>query len=263
MINKTTLTKLHCIFYRRPVVLLFMTLTCLSLSVTSQARALHLAVASNFIAPIKQLAMEFQQETGNDITLSFGSSGKLFAQIQHGAPFDIFLSADVAKPEALIKNRLAEPNSLVIYAKGKLALWSVHPMTGSLEDVLQRAHRIAIANPKLAPYGKAAKESLMSLSQWDTVKTKIVQGENIGQTYQFVYSQNADIGFVAYSQVLAGDIKGDIIAIPSQRHSKINQAAVVVSQSKNKELAKQFMAFLMRPDIQTKIARFGYSTAAD
>lgn len=225
------------------------------------ADSLHLAVASNFIAPIKQLATEFEQETGHTIQLSFASSGKLFAQIQNNAPFDIFLSADVAKPEALIKNQLALPNSLFTYAKGQLALWSINPINATtLEDALIKAKRIAIANPKLAPYGKAAEESMRNLSVWDQVKSKIVQGENIGQTYQFVYSQNAEIGFVAYSQVLAGQVKGNTIKVPDSLYNEINQAGVILSQSKNTELAKAFMTFLKRPDTQAKITAFGYAS---
>lgn len=225
------------------------------------ANELHLAVASNFIAPIKQLANEFEQETGHILQLSFGSSGKLFAQIRHNAPFDIFLSADTAKPEALIKTQLAQPGSLVIYARGQLALWSVNTINATtLKSALLKAKRIAIANPRLAPYGKAAEESMRNLSVLDQVKNKIVQGENIGQAYQFVYSQNADIGFTAYSQILAGQEKGHSIRIPNNLYNNINQAGVILSKSKNIELAETFMKFLMRPDIQRKIALFGYAS---
>jgi molybdate transport system substrate-binding protein len=230
----------------------------------SAANDLRLAVASNFMAPIKQLATEFEQKTGYIIQLSFGSSGKLFAQIQNNAPFDIFLSADVAKPEALIKNQQAQQDSLIIYAKGQLALWSVHPINAiTLKDAVLKAKRIAIANPKLAPYGKAAEESMRNLSTWDQVNSKIVMGENIGQTYQFVYSQNTEIGFVAYSQVLAGQVKGSTMKVPNNLYNDINQAGVILSQSKNTELAKAFMTFLTSHDIQAKIAAFGYASKSN
>jgi molybdate transport system substrate-binding protein len=242
------------------VALLLITFSLLFLPSRSFAASLHLAVASNFISPIKQLAQDFEQETGQSLTLSFGSSGKLFAQIQNSAPYDIFLSADVAKPQALVQSNNALPDSLVIYAKGHLVFWSVNPISStSLKDAVLNAKRIAIANPKLAPYGKAAEESLTSLSVWNDAKKKMVQGENIGQTYQFVYSQNADAGFVALSQVLAGKTKGHVIDIPSDAYQQINQAGVILSQSQNIELAQTFMAFLMRPDIQAKIVQFGYA----
>lgn len=240
-------------------VLLTIALCCLLPDKLFAKDTLHLAVASNFISPIKQLAKDYEEESGQKIQLSFGSSGKLFAQIQHGAPFDIFLSADAAKPEALIQSQFALADSMVIYAQGILALWSVTPLESDIKINLQKSDRIAIANPKLAPYGKAAQESLQALSLWNMVKAKLVQGENIGQTYQFVYSQNADIGFVAYSQVVAGKIKGSAITIPSGMHSAINQAGVILSHSKNLELSHAFMAFLMRPDTQAKITQFGYA----
>ncbi len=226
-----------------------------------QAATLHVAVASNFISPIKQLAQEFEQETGHSLQLSFGSSAKLFAQIQNNAPYDVFLSADVTKPEALIDNKAARPNSLIVYATGQLALWSIKPISFStLREALLSARRIAIANPRLAPYGKAAEESLRHLSIWETIQKKLVQGENIGQTYQFTYSENASLGLVALSQVLTGPQKGYSIVIPNSFHEDINQAAVILSRTQNTVLAETFMAFLIRADTQAKIAQFGYST---
>ncbi|ETX10677.1 hypothetical protein MUS1_13920 [Marinomonas ushuaiensis DSM 15871] len=231
----------------------------------SLADTLHLAVASNFIAPIQHLSKVFEKETGHTITLSFGSSGKLFAQIKHGAPYDIFLSADLIKPQTLIDDQVAKPESLVIYAKGQLALWSrtTKPLD-SLEETLLSTKRIAIANPKLAPYGKAAEESLRHLSLWDKVQHKLVRGENIGQTYQFVYSKNADVGFVALSQVQSqvkeNQTEGQIIKIPSSFYSDINQAAVALNRTDKAVLAESFMTFLMRVDTQAQIAQFGYIT---
>jgi len=227
----------------------------------SLADTLHLAIASNFIAPIQHLSKVFEDETGHKLTLSFGSSGKLFAQIKHGAPYDIFLSADLIKPQTLIDDQLAKPKSLVIYAKGQLALWSKATVPlGSLEETLLNARRIAIANPKLAPYGKAAEESLRYLSLWDKVQHKLVRGENIGQTYQFVYSQNADIGFVALSQVQANQTESQIIKIPNALYSNIDQAAVILTRTNKMTLAESFMTFLMRVDTQAQIAQFGYSS---
>ncbi|MBD5772291.1 molybdate ABC transporter substrate-binding protein [Marinomonas colpomeniae] len=226
-----------------------------------QAATLHVAVASNFISPIKQLAQEFEQETGHSLQLSFGSSGKLFAQIQNNAPYDIFLSADVIKPKALIDNKMALSYSLIVYAKGQLTLWSMKPISPlTLPEALLNAKRIAIANPRLAPYGKAAEESLRHLSVWEGIQGKLVQGENIGQAYQFTYSENANLGLVALSQVLAGPQKGYSINIPNSFYKGINQAAVILSRTQKTVLAETFMAFLIRADTQAKIAHFGYST---
>ena len=163
-------------------------------SASSFAEPLRIAVASNFTSPIQKLAPLFEQETGVKVALSFGSSGKFFAQIQHGAPFDVFLSADQAKPNKLIKKGLALKENQIIYAKGVLALWSATSKSiKPIEKALSSARKIAIANPKLAPYGKAAEETLKSLTLWSSVQSKLVQGENIGQTYQFTYTKNADI----------------------------------------------------------------------
>lgn len=225
------------------------------------AASLHLAVASNFITPIKQLAQDFEQETGHSLQLSFGSSGKLFAQIQNNAPYDVFLSADLIKPKALVDNKSALPNSLTVYAKGQLALWSMKPISSLiLSEALLNADRIAIASPRLAPYGKAAEESLRHLSIWKEIHSKLVQGENIGQAYQFTYSQNANLGLVALSQILSNPKKGYSILIDNSLYSDIKQAAVILSRTQNTVLAEAFMAFLIRADTQAKIARFGYST---
>jgi molybdate transport system substrate-binding protein len=261
MTDKTLLVTQHIRMHAKQIVLSALFFCILFSPSPSLADTLRLAVASNFISPIKQLAAKFEQETGHSLQLSFGSSGKFFAQIKNNAPYDIFLSADLTKPQTLIKEQLALPDSLIIYARGKLALWSINPIPEIvLKDAILRAKRIAIANPKLAPYGKAAEESLRNLSIWDDVKNKIVQGENIGQTYQFVYSQNAEIGFVALSQVLTGQKKGHFISVPNKLHGKINQAAVILTRTHHIELAKTFMAFIMRVDVQEEILQFGYST---
>ncbi|TYL49388.1 molybdate ABC transporter substrate-binding protein [Marinomonas sp. IMCC 4694] len=226
----------------------------------SVAGELSIAVASNFIAPIKKIATQFKQETGHSLRLSFGSSGKFYAQIKNNAPFDVFLSADLVKPRALSKEQLALPDSLTIYAKGKLVLWSVKPINAlTLEAAVVNANRIAIANPTLAPYGKAAEDVLKHLTRWDSTESKRVQGENISQTYQFVYSQNADLGFVALSQVRSGRITGYTKDIPTKLYRPINQGGVILSRSENKALAATFMTFLMRADTQAQIINMGYA----
>ncbi|MCB5161610.1 molybdate ABC transporter substrate-binding protein [Marinomonas algarum] len=246
--------------YKNVALFVFTTIGLTFASTSLLAAQLKVAVASNFISPIKQLADEFEAETGHTLQLSFGASGKFYAQIKNNAPYDLFLSADMMKPHQLVQDQLALPESLTIYARGKLVLWSAQPIRAdSLESALLQANRVAIASPKLAPYGKAAEEVLTQLNMWTDTQRKLVQGESIGQAYQFVYSQNADIGFVALSQVLAGSTKGDTKAIPSSLYSPIHQGAVIVSRSANIDAAKTFLDFLTRPDIQAKILDFGYA----
>lgn len=226
----------------------------------SLADELSVAVASNFIVPIKQIATQFKQETGHSLRLSFGSSGKFYAQIKNHAPYDVFLSADLAKPRALIEDQLALSDSLNIYAKGKLILWSVKPINApTLEEAVIDANRIAIANPALAPYGKAAEDVLKHLTLWDSTKSRRVQGENISQTYQFVYSQNAELGFIALSQVRSSNVAGYTKNIPTEWYRPIHQGAVIISRSENKALAATFMTFLMRADTQAQIINMGYA----
>ena len=177
----------------------------LSMSI-AYAEDVRIAVATNFLATLNEIATTFEKDTGHSAVVSSGSSGKLYAQIIHGAPFDVFLSADSKRPKLLEDDGLAVTGSRFTYAVGRLTLWSSDPdmIKGNGKDVLtnNRFTRLAIANPKTAPYGVAAKSTLQALGLWDYLYDRLVQGENIGQTFQFVYSKNAEIGFVALSQVL-------------------------------------------------------------
>ncbi len=250
------------------------TLLCFALSLSHPAfsQPLRLAVASNFIAPMTIIAQRFEQVSGHEITLAYASSAKLYAQIQHGAPYDAFLSADTAKPQKLIAAGLAKEESLSIYAQGQLALWSATPLDSqNFEQLFLQAKRIAIANPKLAPYGQAAQQSLESLKLWETVKSKLVQGENIGQAFQFTYSHNAELGLVALSQVLAyqdqtglsgKDTDRQFLLIPANLHNPINQAVVSLVKSPHQEAIEEFLVFLNSPDIQMLITQFGYQSAS-
>ncbi|KZN12858.1 hypothetical protein OA79_14050 [Marinomonas sp. TW1] len=244
------------------ICILFSLFALVYLPSTVKAQTLKLAVASNFINPIMSIAEDFNQETGHNLSVSFGSSGKLFAQIQHHAPYDVFLSADVQKPHTLVNKGLAQADSFAVYAKGKLALWAPTSfITEDMAEVLKMAKNIAIANPKLAPYGRAAQQSLQHLGIWPLVKHKLITGENIGQTYQFVRSGNVAYGFVALSQTLKDSTEGHIIAIPATFHEPILQAGVILSHSDKPTLARDFMAFLLRPDTQAKLQSFGYDSA--
>jgi len=248
----------------------FLALYCLSL-LTAQAclaENVHLAVAANFSAPIKQLATEFEITSGHTVTLSFGSSGKFYAQILHGAPFEVFLSADQAKPIALEEQAMIVPNSRITYAIGALVLWSSKPdLIDQSASILSSQHfnKLALANPRLAPYGAAAVEVLEVLKRRATTESRWVQGENIAQTFQFVSSGNADLGFVALSQIIATTAAGSAWAgsywlVPAEYHRPIRQDAVLLANAKDSAAAKAFMVFLQSPTAKSIIESYGYTT---
>lgn len=228
------------------------------------AEKIHVAVASNFTHTAKQLAALFEQETKHKISLAFGSSGKLTAQIRHGAPFQVFLSADNTKPQKLIDWGLADTESDFTYAIGTLTLWSTDPtLIDDTGKVLldKNIQHVAIANPKLAPYGKAAEETLQHLGLSKELRPRLVEGENISQTFQFVASGTAKVGFIALSQILGdGQIKkGSSWTIPSDFHSPILQDAVLLKKGQQSTAAKEFLAFLKSPPAQELIIKAGYT----
>jgi len=221
------------------------------------------AAASNFSAPMKVLKAHFESDTGHRIKLSFGSSGKLFAQIQHGAPFQVFLSADQDKPKTLLESGRAVAGSDFTYATGALALWSASEGGEPLNiDVLRRAdlNHLALANPKLAPYGLAALQTLQALQLDQTTKQFWVVGENIAQTHQFVSSGNAEYGFVALSQIQqpGKPIIGRHWIVPSTLHNPIHQDAVLLTLGQNSPAAKALLMFLQSMRAQQVIASYGY-----
>ena len=220
------------------------------------------AVASNFAAPMKQLAAQFEQATGHTLTISTGATGKFYAQIKHGAPFDVFLAADDETPARLMRE--GEAVMRQTYAIGRLVLWSDKPgyVTGN-DTVLRqnRFQRLAIANPKLAPYGAAAIEVLTRLKLTDRVQPKLVVGENIAQTYQFIASGNAELGFVALSQVMQdGKLSsGSAWLVPASLHAPIRQDAVLLKRGENNEAARAFFEFLKSPAAALTLTRsYGY-----
>ena len=197
-------------------------------SVNVYAGEVIVAVASNFIKPMQKIAKAFEASTEHKVKISFGSSGKLLAQITHGAPFDLFLSADTDKVERLIKQKLAVADSDYIYAHGRLVLWSASAdYIDESSNILQTGDfkYIALADPKLAPYGQAANEVMQSLAVDKLLNSKLVTGENISQTYQFVSTGNAKLGFVALSQVkhLDQEKQGSHWLVPSKLHQPIAQ----------------------------------------
>ena len=234
-----------------------------SMSASVHAGEVRVAVASNFAAPMERIAVLFQQESGHTLKVSLGSSGSFYTQIKGGAPFDVFLSADDAIPKRLVQEKLALESSRFVYALGKLVLWSVQPdLVDAKGAVLNKGNfnKLAIANPLLAPYGMAAKETLEKLVMWNAMQGKLVKGENITQTYQFVATENAELGFIALSQITKdGKVtEGSWWLVPSQMYKPIKQSAVQLSGAKDKVAAQAFLAFLKSEKAVAIIRGFGY-----
>ena len=240
----------------------------LNLSLSTPVRAadeITVAAASDLTFAFKDVAAKFQAQTGDVVKLSFGSSGNFFSQIQNGAPFDLFFSADISYAKKLEDGGLAEPGTLYQYATGKIVLWvpadSKLDVSKGLAVLTDPAiNKIAIANPEHAPYGRAAKAALQHEGIYDQIKDKIVLGENISQTAQFVQSGNAEIGFIALSLALAPTLKdkGKYFEIPADDYPAIEQAAVVLKSSKKKELANKFVSFLRQPEAIEIMQRYGF-----
>lgn len=233
------------------------------LSHAACADQVQVAVAANFTAPARQIAAAFEKETGHKAALSFGATGKFYAQIRNGAPFEVLLSADDTTPARLEQEGAAIAGSRLTYAVGRLALWSAKPgYVDAQGAVLQTGEfkHLAIANPKLAPYGAAAIEALTALKLLDAVQAKFVQGENIAQTHQFVVSGNAELGFVALSQVMQdGRIaSGSVWIVPARLHQPIRQDAVLLEKGRARPAATAWLVFLGSDRAKAIIRRFGY-----
>lgn len=240
-------------------------LAVLALAAVNLAHAdtVQLAVASNFTAPMKELAARFEQNTGHKVLASYGATGKFYAQIKNGAPFDVLLAADDETPAKLEKEGAAVPATRFTYAIGKLVLWSAQ--AGMVDDkgaVLAsgKFDHLSIASPKLAPYGAAAVEVLRKLNLGSQLESKLVQGENIAQAYQFVATGAAPLGFVAMSQVMeGGKLKtGSVWVIPSSMYAPIRQDAVALAPGKGKTVVSQFLAYLASEPARAIIRSYGY-----
>lgn len=222
---------------------------------------IRVAVASNFTETIKVLAPKFEEKTGNKVTLSFGSTGKHYAQIKNGAPFDIFLSADERSPELLENEGIALAGSRFTYAQGKLVLWSsLKNYVDNSGEILKLGdyQHLAMANPRLAPYGKAAEEVLEALELRNTIPVgRIVHGENINQTFQFVKSGNAELGFLSFSQVKScrRECEGSFWEIPQDLYQPIRQQAVLLKES---QAASAFLDFIKSNESREIIREHGY-----
>jgi len=239
-----------------------------TLSFSVQAEQVTAAIAANFAGTMKQLKPLFEQQSGHRLVTSFASSGTLFAQIHNGAPFDVFLSADKQRPRQLIKEGLAVADSSFIYATGKLVLWSSQPTLIDPEgNVLRTGHwqqqgirHIAIANPKTAPYGRAAMQTLKTMQLADATKPYRVTGQNIAQTFQFVASGNAQLGFIAQAQLLAlpESERGSHWPVPKKMHEPIQQMAVMLHRGRDNKAAEAFLHFLQSPPAKKVIRARGY-----
>lgn len=229
----------------------------------ASAAEVNVAVASNFTAPMQKIAVEFETDTGHQARLSFGSTGKFYAQISNGAPFQVLLAADEETPARLEKEGLAVGGTRFTYAIGTLVLWSAQAgLVDAKGEVLKKAafRHLALANPKLAPYGAAAVEALDKLGIYAALEPRFVQGENIGQTFQFVGTGNAELGFVALSQVMKdGKItSGSAWIVPANLHTPIRQDAVILTAGKDNAAAMALMKYLKEDKARAIIRAYGY-----
>lgn len=232
-------------------------------SLMARAEDVSVAVAANFTAPMQKIAVEFEKATGHKAQLVFGSTGKFYAQIKAGAPFQLLLAADDETPARLVKEGDGVAASQFTYAIGKLVLWS--PKPGFVDDkgeVLKSgkfAH-LSLANPKLAPYGLAATETLKALGLTEALQSKIVLAESIGQAQQFVVSGNAELGFIAYSQIHKDGklIDGSYWLVPAKHYSQIRQNAVVLARGKGNAAVDALAGFLKSKSATDIIKSYGY-----
>lgn len=234
-----------------------------TMALSASAGEVNVAVAANFAAPVQQIVELFQKESRHTVKLSFGSTGKFYSQIKEGAPFDVLLAADEKTPKLLEQEGLAVVDTRFVYALGKLVLWSAKP--GFVDDkgaVLNKGNhnRIAYADPKLAPYGLAAQETLQKMNLWDKVQGKMVTGESIAQTYQFAATGNAELAFIALSQITKDSkvTEGSWWVVPVDMYNPIKQAAIQLTAAKDKAAAQAFLAFLKSDKTVAIIRSFGY-----
>lgn len=238
-------------------------LLALAAALTAHAAEVQVAVAANFFAPMKTLAADFEKATGHKAQLSSGATGKFYAQIRSGAPFEVFLAADDETPAKLADEGLALPQTRFTYATGRLVLWSAKPgVVDPKGEVLKTgsfAH-LALAAPKLAPYGAAAVQTMTRLGVLSRLEPRFVQGESIGQAYGFVASGNAELGFVALSQVWEdGKLKGGSAwIVPPELHEPIRQDAVLLTRGRDNPAATALMAYLRSDAAKAVIRTFGY-----
>ena len=236
---------------------------CALLSLSANADEVNVAVAANFTAPMNIIAADFERDTGHTAKLAFGSTGRFYAQIKNGAPFQVLLSADDETPVKLAQEGLGETASRFTYAIGSLVLWSAKQGFVDANGAILKSgkfNKLAIANPKTAPYGRAAIETLTKLGLLATVAPKFVQGENIAQTFQFAQTGNADLGFVALSQVMKdGKVtEGSAWQVPANMHEPIRQDVILLTTGRGNPAAEALVKYLRTDRAKTVIRSFGY-----
>ena len=225
-----------------------------------------MAVAANAAEVVETLAADFERQTGHRVTVTVGSTGKLYAQILHGAPFDLFLAADQERPRLLVEQGLAVEDSQRTYAIGRLVLWSPDPGVAVGADTLRDGsfRRLAIANPDLAPYGAAARETVRELGLWESLRPKIVLGENVGQAFAMAASGNAELGFVSLASVLSPrhGRDGSYWEVPEHFHTPIRQDSVLLERARDNPAARDFHEFLDTPVALKTLESFGFVRGA-
>jgi len=228
----------------------------------ASAGEVTVAVAANAAEAVEALAADFEQRTGHRVTVTVGSTGKLYAQILHGAPFDVFLAADQERPRLLVEQGLAVEDSQRTYAIGRLVLWSSDPTLEASAETLRAGsfRRLAIANPELAPYGVAARDTLRELGLWKSLRGRITFGENVGQAFAMVASGNAELGFIALSSVLSPrNVRaGSFWEVPADLHAPVRQDAVLLERGQDNAAARDFHLFLGSPGAREVVESFGF-----
>jgi molybdate transport system substrate-binding protein len=221
------------------------------------------AVAANFLEPLRAIGAEFEAATGDELVIVAGSTGQLYAQIVNGAPFDILLAADRERPRLLAESGRGDPGSVFTYAVGRLALWSARPGlvdAGTLDRLADVRFRwIAIAEPDVAPYGFAARQALLNLGIWTTIEPRIVKGQSIAQTFASVATGNADLGLVALSEALAYEGPASYAIVPQALYDPIRQDAILLHGGAGNAAATAFLRFLQSPAAARIIERYGYA----
>lgn len=246
--------------FRRLVLSLAATLFPL---IQASAEELTAAVAANFVPPFREVGRQFEKSTGHQVQMVSGSSGKFYSQIKNGAPFDVFFSADEERPRLLEEEGVGVKGSRFTYAVGRLVLWSPNPVLIQGKHTLssEEFKYLAIANPKTAPYGVAAMQTMQKLGVWEKLQPRMVMGENLGQTMGFIESGNAELGFVALSQVTDPKIngKGSRWDVPNDLHEPIKQDAILLTKGKNNPAARALIEFVAGPQAKEIIERYGYT----
>jgi molybdate transport system substrate-binding protein len=250
---------------RAALLALLLAVLCLSAPIAS-AGELTVAAAADLSLALQPVVKNFERQTGNRVRLSFGSSGDFFNQIQNGAPYDVFLSADLGYPQKLVNLGFADGGSLRTYAVGRLVLWVANSSKLDLEHQGMRAltdlsvQKIAIANPQHAPYGRAAVAALRHFGLYDQLASRLVLGENVGQAAQFAESGNAQVGIIALAHAVAPSVRplGRYWLVPTASYPALNQGAVIISRSRNKTVAEQFLKYIAGPESQPIFRQFGF-----